>query len=126
LDVGRRVLEIGKTRVHRFVVEEPVESEITLHEEHATISRRQVSDPGSAKDIDWSEKTFEITETAEQPVVTKRTRVADEVVIRREGSDHVETIRDTVRRQDIELVRPGDDRDVRDQGSRDPEMKRAA
>ena len=126
MDVSKRVVEIGKARVRRFVVEKPVESQITLHEEHAAISRRQVSDPGAAQDIDWSEKTFEITETAEQAVVTKKARVADEVVIRREGSDHVETIRDTIRRQDIELVRPGTDRDLRDRDFRDRESKKAA
>lgn len=121
LDIGKRVVEIGKARVRRFVVEKPVESQIKLHEEHATISRRQVSDPGAVKDIDWSERTFEITETTEQVVVTKKARVADEVVIRREGSDHVETIRDTIRRQDIELIRPGGDREIRDR-----EPKKAA
>jgi uncharacterized protein (TIGR02271 family) len=127
LDVGKRVVEIGKARVRRFVVEKPVESQIKLHEEHATISRRPVSDPGALKgDIDWSDKTFEITETAEQAVVTKKARVADEVVIRREGSDHVETVRDTVRRQEIELERPGSDRDIRDRDLRDRDLKKAA
>jgi stress response protein YsnF len=67
--------------------------------------RRAVSDPSFVKDIDWSEKTFEITETAEQPVITKSAHIAEEVVIRREGSDHVETVRETIRRQQVELER---------------------
>jgi stress response protein YsnF len=67
--------------------------------------RRAVSDSTPLRDVDWTDKTIEITETAEQPVVTKTARVAEEVVIRREGSDHVETVRDTVRRQQVELER---------------------
>jgi len=38
-------------------------------------------------------------------VVNKTAHVAEEVVIRREGSDHVETVRGTVRRQQVELER---------------------
>ena len=121
LDVGKRVVETGKARVRRFVVEKPVESQVKLHEEHATIQRRPITNGEAIKDADWSDKVIEITETAEQPVVTKKVRVADEVVIRREGSDRVETVHDTVRRQEVDLVHPGRDRDIRDR-----DIKRAA
>jgi uncharacterized protein (TIGR02271 family) len=105
LDVSKRQVETGRARVRRFVIEKPVESQVTLHEEHAEMLRRAVSDPAAVKDVDWSEKVIEITETAEQPVITKTARIAEEVVIRREGSDHVETVRETVRKQQVELER---------------------
>jgi uncharacterized protein (TIGR02271 family) len=105
LDVGKRQLETGKARIRRFVTERPVEAHVTLHEEHAEMLRRAVSDPSLARDVDWSDKTIEITETAEQAVVNKTAHVAEEVVIRKEGSDHVETVRGTVRRQQVELER---------------------
>jgi uncharacterized protein (TIGR02271 family) len=105
LDVGKRQVETGKARVRRFVTERPVEANVTLHEEHAEMMRRAVTDPSPARDVDWSDKTIEITETAEQAVVNKTAHVAEEVVIRREGSDHVETVRGTVRRQQVELER---------------------
>jgi uncharacterized protein (TIGR02271 family) len=109
LDIGKRQVETGRARVRRFVVEQPVESKVTLREEHTQMLRRPVSDPSAAKDVDWSEKIIEIIETAEQPVVTKTTRIAEEVVIRREGSDRVEIVRETIRRQQVELERlPGD------------------
>ena len=103
LDVGKRQVETGKARIRRFVTERPVEEHVTLHEEHAEMLRRGVSDPSLARDVDWSDKTIEITETAEQAVVNKTAHVAEEVVIRKEGSDHVETVRSTVRRQQVEL-----------------------
>lgn len=105
LDVGKRQVETGRARVRRFVIEKPVESQITLHEEHAEMLRRAVTDRSAIRDVDWSDKVIEITETAEQAVINKTAHIAEEVVIRREGSDHVETVRDTIRRQQVELER---------------------
>jgi uncharacterized protein (TIGR02271 family) len=108
LDVSKRQVETGKSRIHRFVTERPVEQQVTLHDEHYEVSRREATDPKLAKDIDWKDQTIELVETSEQPVVTKTARIAEEVVIRRQGSDHVETVRDTVRRQQIEVERAPD------------------
>ncbi len=105
LDVGKRKIESGKTRVRRFVVEKPVEANVNLHEEHVEIMRRAISEPGYLKDIDWSEQVFEVVESAEQPVVSKSVRLTEEVVIRRKGSDHIEKVRDTVRRQQLDVER---------------------
>jgi uncharacterized protein (TIGR02271 family) len=103
LNVGKRQVDAGITRVRRFSIEKPVEASITLHEERAEVMRRSISDRGDAKDVDWSEQTIEVTETVEQPVMNKTVRVAEEVVIRRKGFDHVETIHDTVRQQQLEV-----------------------
>jgi uncharacterized protein (TIGR02271 family) len=103
LNVGKRQVDAGITRVRRFSVEKPVEANVTLHEEHAEVIRRSISDAGYLNDIDWCEETIEVTETAERPVVNKTVRVTEEVVIRRRSSDHIETVRDTVRRQQLEV-----------------------
>jgi len=103
LDVTKRQVETGKARIRRFVIEEPVESQVTLHEEHVAMLRRPVTDGGAIKDVDWTDKTIEITETAERAVISKIARIVEEVVVRRQGSDHVETVRDKVRRQQVEI-----------------------
>jgi hypothetical protein len=54
--------------------------------------RRAIFDPEYLKNIDWRDKTVEVTETTEQSVVNKTVRVTEEVVIWRKGSDHIETI----------------------------------
>ena len=105
LNVGKRLFETGTTRVRRYVVEKPVEAEVTLHEEHADVVRRAISDPSYVQDIDWTDRTIDVTETAERPVVGKTTRLAEEVVIRKSGSDRVETVRDTVRQQQVDVER---------------------
>ena len=108
-NVGKRQVQAGMTRVRRFVTERPVEAQVTLHEEHAEIARRAISDPGYIKDIDWSDRTIEVRETKEQAVVSKSARIAEEVVIQKKGSDRVETVKDSVRRQQAEIERVDQD-----------------
>jgi uncharacterized protein (TIGR02271 family) len=108
LEVGKRLVTEGTTRIRRFVVQKPVEAQVTLHEEHVEIVRRAVADPAFVKDIDWTDRTIEIIETIEQPVVSKSTHIAEEVVIGKKGTDRVETVKDTVRRQQVEVEREQD------------------
>jgi uncharacterized protein (TIGR02271 family) len=103
INVGKRMFESGHTRVRRYMVEKPVEANITLHEEHAEVIRRAVTDPAYVKDIDWSDKTIDVTETAEEAVVNKTARITEEVLIRKQGSDRTQTVHDTVRRQQVDV-----------------------
>ena len=114
INVGKRMFETGTTRIRRFVTERPVEQQINLHEEHAKVVRRAISDPNYISDVDWSDKEYTVTETAERPVVSKTARVVEEVAVGREGSDRTETVRDTVRRQQAEIEKL------------DPQKKKAA
>jgi uncharacterized protein (TIGR02271 family) len=109
LDVGKRMVETGKTRVRRFVTEREISADVTLHEEHADVLRRAVTDPKYIGEIDWADSTIEVVETAEQALVSKTARVVEEVGLKKIGSDHVETIRDKVRRQQVEIERLGPD-----------------
>lgn len=109
LEVGKRLVSEGTTRIRRFITEKPVEAKVTLHEEHVEVIRRAVSDPTSVRDIDWADRTIEMLETDEEAVITKSAHIAEEVEINRRGSDRVETVRGTVRRQQIDVERtPGE------------------
>jgi uncharacterized protein (TIGR02271 family) len=103
LNVGKRAFETGTTRIRRYVTERPVEAQVTLHEEHAELVRTAIKDPSYVADIDWSDKAYEVTETAERAVVSKSARVVEEVTLRKAGTDRVETVKDTVRRQQVEV-----------------------
>lgn len=107
INVGKRMIQEGATRIRRYVTETPVEAQVTLHEEHARVLRRAVADPNYVRNVDWTDKTIEITESIEEPVITKTVHIAEEVVIKREGSDHVRTVKDKVRRQQVEVERVG-------------------
>ena len=62
-----------------------------------------ISDHDHLQDIDWRHQTIEVTETTAQPVLNKTVRVIEEAVIRRKGSNHIDTVHDTVRRQQLEV-----------------------
>ena len=108
LVVGKRAVNRGTTRVRRYVVETPVEEQVSLHNESVTIERRPVTDGRAVTGADFSDKVIEVTETAEEAVVGKQAHVREEVVIRKDATDRTETVRDTVRREDVEIVKePG-------------------
>jgi hypothetical protein len=50
-----------------------------------------------------------VIETAEHALANKTARIVEEVSLRKIGSDHVETIRDKIRRQQVEIERLGAD-----------------
>lgn len=105
LEVGKRLVKDGTTRLRRFVVEKPVEAKVTLHEEHVDIVRRASADTASLNDVDWAEKTIEFVDSHEEPVLRKSVHITEEVQIDPKKTDRVETVHDTVRRQDVEVER---------------------
>jgi uncharacterized protein (TIGR02271 family) len=105
INVGKRLIESGHTRVRRYVLEKPVDANITLHEEHVEVIRRAISDPAYVTDTDWTDKTIEVTDTMEEAIVNKTAHVIEEVVIRKQGSDRTQTVHDTVRRQQVLVER---------------------
>ena len=112
LEVGKEMVEAGRTRVRRFVTEREVAQDVTLHEEHAEVLRKAVSDPAYVGEIDWADGTIEVIETAEHALVNKTARIVEEVGLKKVGSDHVETIRDKLRRQQVEIERLGAEGEV--------------
>lgn len=107
VSVGKRLVNRGTTRIRRFVVETPVEENVTLRSERVSVERRPVSGDARVSDADFTDKTIEMTESDEEAVVGKAAHVKEEVVVRKDAADRVETIRDTVRREDVEITKDG-------------------
>ena len=104
LEVGKRTIDRGTTRIRRYVVETPAEREVTLHGERVTVERRQPVTDALRGDDAFQERVIETRETEEVPVVRKKAHVAEEVVIRREATERTETVRDTVRHEEAEVT----------------------
>jgi uncharacterized protein (TIGR02271 family) len=104
LQVGKRKVTKGGVRVKTTVTETPVEADIHLHEEHVKVKRRAVDRPVTDADVAaFQEGTIELKETAEEAVVSKRARVIEEVVLSKEGLDKKHTVRDKVRKTDVDV-----------------------
>ena len=103
LTIGKRLVNRGGTRIRRFVVETPVEEQVTLHEEKVSIERRPVTDGRPVSNADFTDKVIEATATAEEAVVGKTARVVEEISLQKEAVERVETVRDTVRKEEVEI-----------------------
>ena len=102
LIVGKHLVNSGTTTVRRYVVESPVEQKVELYDEKVVVERRKpVTDAVTGEIL--TEVTVEMFETSEVPFVAKDVKVREEVVVRRERTRRVETVRDTVRRDEIEV-----------------------
>ena len=104
LNVGKKTVETGGARLRSRIVEHPVEEQIRLREEHVKVSRNTVNRPATEADFAaFKEGTTEMIETAEVPVVAKEARVVEEVSLGKEASERSETIRDTVRKTEVDV-----------------------
>ena len=103
LEVGKEEVERGRMRVYTVVTEQPVEENVALREETVRIQRRPVDRTVPADPTMFQEKSVEVVERAEVPVVEKVARVVEEVVVGKDVNERVETVQDTVRRQDVKV-----------------------
>ena len=69
------------------------------------------------------ERVFEVTERHEEPVVEKRAREVEEVVVRKEADERVETVRDTVRETKVDVDQGTADRPIDVGGAASPNRK---
>ncbi len=103
LTVGKRSSE-RRYRIRTYLVETPVENEVTLRDERVVVERRPVSREGSGADPQMpQQREYEVIERHEEPVVGKRSRNVEEVVVRKEVNERTETVRDTVRQTKVDV-----------------------
>lgn len=87
LVVGKRNVEAGGVRIY---------------------SRRPVDRPAeSTGGTAFREQSFELRESAEEPVVEKRARVVEEVKVGKKRSKKTEAVQDTVRKTEVQVERTG-------------------
>jgi stress response protein YsnF len=104
LKVGKRVVEHGRVRVRVYTIEHPVQEGVTLREERVAVERRPVDRPASGLPGEaFRDRTIDLTTHREEPVIAKEARVKEEVVVRNEADQRTETLRDSVRRTEVEV-----------------------
>ncbi len=111
VQVGKRVEQTGGARVRTRIIEKPVEEHVRLREEHVNVNRTDVNRPATDADFAaFKEGEISVTEQAERAIVTKEARVVGEVSINKTATEREETIRDTVRKTDVEVEKLGNAR----------------
>ena len=113
LRVGKREVAQGAVRIRSYVVERPVEEQVQLHSERVAVERHPVDRPADAAEAGlFQERTIEARAMSEEAVIQKEARVVEEIGLRKETADRVETVRDTVRETKVEV----DDKTVSAEG----------
>ena len=104
LVVGKREVEQGGVRVTTRVVETPVEEQVSLREERVMVERRPVNRAltGVAADA-FREQVLSASASSEEAVVSKDVRLVEEISLRKEATERVETVRDTVRETKVDV-----------------------
>ena len=103
LRIGMRDVSHGRIRIRSYVVETPVDEQVTLREEHVAIEHRPADRALSVADQAFQERTIEAEERGEETVVSKEVRITEEIVVRKEAEQRIETVSDTVRQTEVEV-----------------------
>ena len=110
LEVGKREVERGGVRVQKRVSEVPVEEDVTLREERVNVNRRPADYTfHGAESEAFQESVVEIREAYEELILNKKARVVEEVVINKDVDERTETVRETLRKTEVEVepLEPG-------------------
>ena len=105
LSVGKRKVASGGVRVTTSVSERPVEKTVTLREEEVEVERRPADRKLKPEEAEaaFRDKTVEMLGTSEKLEVRKEARVVGEVSLGKRVEEHEETVKDTVRRSEVEI-----------------------
>lgn len=106
MTIGKRDVHRGGVRVYSKIVETPVEEQITLRDETIRVERRPVNRAATEADF-RQQDSIELTEVDEEAVIGKSARVVEEVSIGKESTQKTETVRDKVRRTNVEVEQMG-------------------
>ena len=111
LSVGKRKVASGGVRLTTSVSERPVQKTVTLREEQVEVERRPADRELKPEEAEaaFAEKTVEMLGTSEEASVRKEARVVGEVSLGKRVEEHKETVKDTVRRSEVEVeeIKPG-------------------
>jgi stress response protein YsnF len=105
LSVGKRKVASGGVRVTTHVSERPVQRTVTLREESVEAGRKRADRVLSPEEAEaaFEGRTVEVLGTSEEAVVRKEARVVGEVTLGKQTTERKETVRDTVRRTEVEV-----------------------
>jgi uncharacterized protein (TIGR02271 family) len=124
LRIGKRQMRQGRVKVRSYVIETPVEEQVSLRQEHVHVERRPATGAVDMNpDALFRERTIEAEEHGEEAVASKEARVTEELVLRKDVENRTQTVSDTVRRTEVEVDDDRTDRTVTG-GSSDPLTRR--
>ena len=104
LTVNKDRIVAGLVKVGKHIVTEERNVDVELEEEHANIQRTHVDRPTDRHigDVDGNQ-TIELELEAERARVNKETYVSEEVNVGKTTERHIETIAETIQREELDI-----------------------
>src|SRR5262245_24681194 len=103
LAVGKETIERGRMRIYNVVTEREVEQNVALKDETIRVQRRPVSRTAPINEDLFKPRSFEMVEMDEIAKVKKTARVVEEVTLGKDVADKIQTIKETLRHQDVKV-----------------------
>jgi uncharacterized protein (TIGR02271 family) len=103
LQVGKDEVERGRMRIYTVITEKEVAKDVSLRDETIRVNRRPVNREVQISGDLFKERSFEMVERDEIAKVAKTARVVEEIFLGKEVVDKIQTIKDTIRRQDVQV-----------------------
>ena len=103
LQVGKEIVERGRMRIYSVHTQREFQQDLRLRDETLRVRRRPVNRSVKANPDLFKKRSFEMVEMDEIAKVGKTARVVEEVSLGKEVVDKVETIKETLRRQDVQV-----------------------
>ncbi len=103
LEVGKEAVERGRMRIYNVVSERQVKKDVGLRDETIRVQRRPANRAVTVNPDLFKERSFEMVEMDEIAKVGKTARVIEEVSLGKEVAEKIETIKETLRRQDVQV-----------------------
>ena len=104
LRVGKREVEAGRLRLHKWVETQQVEVPVDVRREKARVTREPIEASVSGSEI--GEESIDVTLSEEEPVVQKETVAKERIGVETEVELERETVEGDVRKERVDFEAP--------------------
>ena len=99
LKVGKREIEVGRLRLHKWTETEQVNVPVEIRREKARVTREPVE--GTVSDEEIGDEAIEVTLREEEPVVEKQTVAKERIRIEKDVETDTETVTGELRKERV-------------------------
>lgn len=106
--VGKRTVDAGSVRLRKVIRTEIVNQPVEVRHEEIVVERLSADQvKAGAATSDFKDETIDVPLTREEVVVSKEAHVTGAVRLNKTATSETQNVRETVRKEDVEIVRDG-------------------
>lgn len=114
VNVGKREVRRGGVRLRSRIIERPVEETLRLREERVTVERTPADREATDAELEnFHDETVEVHEYSEEPLISKSSRVVEEVKVGKDVHERQETVRERARKTEVDVENLEDEEKIR-------------